>query len=166
VALGSGCRTAASGRGVSPVAPVGIETPLQDSLALVRAVASQVTAQRQGLAVWPVFASTTGEPAVGLTPSDSARQRVLAKAFAEALGAPILELPPGPDSTRAGLDSTIGTAGIVAILVHSDSAYVDLTFVPSRSAMRGVWMFTAYRYHYRREQGRWSFVRRDWLGSA
>jgi hypothetical protein len=146
--------------------PVGVGTLLQDSLVLVRAVASQVTAKYRGVAVWPVFVRKTGERAVGITPSDSARQRVLTNAFAEALGAPIVNLARGPDSTRAGLDSTVGTIGIVAILVQSDSAYVDVTFVPSQKEMHGEWMFTAYRYHYRRERGRWSFVRREWLGSA
>lgn len=77
---------------------------------------------------------------------------------------PVLKLPRDPDTARA--DSTIGTIGIVGLLVQSDSAYVDLTFVPSARTMHGKWMFTAYRYRYRREQGRWSFVRPEWLGSA
>lgn len=165
VALGSGCRTAASGLAPSPVVPVGVGTPLQDSLDLVRAVARELTAAKyRRLVVLPAFVQMIGVAAIGITPSDSAKQRVVANAFAEALGAPVLKLPRGPDTARA--DSTVGTIGIVGLLVESHAGYVDLTFVPSARTMHREWMFTAYRYRYRREQGRWSFVRREWLGSA
>ena len=145
--------------------PVGAGTP--DSLDLVRAVASQVTAnQRRELAVGPLFVLKTGARAGGITSRDSAGQRLAANAFAEALGVPIVKLPPSPDSARAALDSTTEHVGIVAILVQSDFAYVDLTFAPSIRSMHGEWFFTAYSYPYLREQGRWSFVPREWLGSA
>ena len=163
----AGCHSAPPGSGTPGVVPVGPGAATQDSLELLHAVAIRVAAQNRGAAVsvYPVFSRLTGEAIVGTAARDSIRQRRVSQAFAEALGAQIADV-----SRHAALNGRAGqstaTVGIVALLLQPDSAYVDLTFLPSVSDMHGQWMFTAYRYRFRRDQGRWSFVRREWLGSA
>jgi hypothetical protein len=162
----SACRTAAFVRNGSPNPPAVVGALRQDSLDVLRAVAAEVAPRNHGVAVYPLFTRLTGEAVVGVTPTDSARQLRIAQAFAEALGARIANFARRPDSTRPGTTGTVGTVGIVAIVVGPDSAHLDLTFLPPSSEMQGQWWFTAYRYRYRRENGRWSFIRREWLGSS
>lgn len=166
LALAAGCHSAAPG-----ATPAGVPTRgdalAADSLELLHAVALRVAAEHghAAVAVFPLFSRLTGEAIGGTAPRDSVRQRRISQAFADALGVPIADIAHHPTAKERADDAT-GRVGGVALLVQPDAAYMDLTFMPSAREMHGEWMFTAYRYRFRRDQGHWSFVRREWLGSA